>query len=181
MSGYTALHLASAYEERQQRESRIVKDIIAAAPRVGRLYIEIDAAKVHETEEWKDTKVGVVFDTHQVDGIHRPNSKTYVAGIEHIDAFGTRFFTHAARRGALNAAEVIALADGAPYNREMFDLHFPHAVQIPDIYHAYEHLGTLRHCAWHQDAPVGKAWYRAQKRRLKAGYLDDIGKFMLAA
>jgi len=38
-----ALYLAAAYEERQQRASRTIKDIIGAAPFVERLYIEIAA------------------------------------------------------------------------------------------------------------------------------------------
>jgi len=167
-----ARYLAAAYEERQQRACRTIKDIMGAAPFVERLYIEIDAAKFHAVDDWRDTKVGVVFDVRQVNGVQHVNDKTYVAGNEHIDAFGARFFAHAARRGVCNAREVIALADGAPYNWAMVDLHFPHAVQILDIYHAYEHLATLRHCAWREDDPVGRAWYRAQKRRLKAGYRD---------
>jgi len=167
-----ALYLASSYEERQQRESKAVAKILAAASRMDRLYIEIDAAKTHELDEWKDTKVGVVFNAVQVNDKQHAGTKTYVAGVENIELFGTRFFLHAARRGALNVRELIAIADGAPYNWAMFDMHFPHAIQILDIYHAYEHLGTLRHCAWRDDDPVGRAWYRAQKRRLKTGYLD---------
>ena len=49
---------------------------------------------------------------------------------------------------------------------------FPNAVQILDLYHAYEHLSAVRHCCWRDDDPVGLAWYRAQKRRLKAGNLN---------
>jgi hypothetical protein len=167
-----ALHLAACYERWQQHQQDDPSAIQPDPKAPERLYVEIDAAKAPEPDEWKDVKVGVVFDVAVVNGAQCIGTKTYIAGLEHIAVFTGRFAAHALRRNAAAARLIIALADGAPYNWEMISAIFPNAVQILDIYHAYEHLSTLRHCCWHDDDPLGPAWYRAQKRRLKAGNLN---------
>ena len=47
-------------------------------PAPQRLYVEIDAAKTPEPDEWKDMKVGVVFDVSVADGTQQIGTKTYI-------------------------------------------------------------------------------------------------------
>jgi hypothetical protein len=56
------------------------------------------------------------------------------------------------------AKEVIVLADGARYNRTIAQTHFPEAIHIVDLFHAYEHLTTLAQTLWGPEAKAPKAW-----------------------
>ena len=57
--------------------------------------------------------------------------------------FVTRIYGEALRRGLQQARQVVVIADGARYNWEIAELHFPDAMQIVDLYHARQHLHAL--------------------------------------
>ncbi len=66
------------------------------------------------------------------------------------------------------------MTDGARYNHTITQTHFPQAVHIVDLFHAYEHLTTLAQLRWGPEAKAPKAW----RDLLEAG---DIGRLLRQA
>ena len=110
----------------------------------------------------REVKLGCVFTQVGLDKKGRPQrepeSTTYVGAIESSALFGWRIYAEALRRGLAQAKTVIALTDGARYNRTIVQTHFPQAVHIVDLFHAYEHLTAIAQILWGQEAKAPKAW-----------------------
>lgn len=110
----------------------------------------------------REAKLGCVFTQVGVDDAGRPqrepDSTTYVGAIESSACFGWRLYAEAVRRGLDRAQQVIALTDGARYNHTLVRLHFPTAVHIVDLFHAYEHLTLLAQVRWGPEAKAPPAW-----------------------
>jgi hypothetical protein len=94
-----------------------------------------------------------------------------VGAIESSTLFGWRIYAEALRRGLEQAKTVVVLTDGARYNHTIIQTHFPQAVHIVDLFHAYEHLTALAQILWGQEAKAPQAW----RHRLEAG---DIGRLV---
>ena len=77
-----------------------------------------------------------------------PHSTTYVGAIESSTLFGWRIYAEALRRGLEQAQTVVVLTDGARYNHTITQTHFPQAVHIVDLFHAYEHLTARAQILW---------------------------------
>lgn len=126
------------------------------------------------TSRTREVKLGCVFTQIGVDAKGHPqreaDSTTYVGAIETSTCFGWRIFAEAQRRGLAQAQLVIVLTDGARYNRTIAQTHFPKAIHIVDLYHAYEHLNQVAQLLWGSEAKTPKKW----KRLLKAGKIADL-------
>jgi hypothetical protein len=126
----------------------------------------------------REAKLGCVFTQVGLDkeGYPQrdPDSTTYVGAIESSTLFGWRMYAEALRRGLNQAKTVIALTDGARYNRTIVQTHFPEAVHIVDLFHAYEHLTAIAQVRWGQEAKAPKTW----RDLLEAG---DIGRLVRQA
>lgn len=122
----------------------------------------------------REAKLGCVFTQTGLDKEGRPqrdpDSTTYVGAIETSTLFGWRMYAEALRRGLEQAQQVIALTDGARYNRTIIQTHFPQAVHIVDLFHSYEHLNTIAHVFWGQDVKAPKAW----RDLLEAGDIERL-------
>jgi hypothetical protein len=122
----------------------------------------------------REAKLGCVFTQVGLDKEGYPqrdsNSTTYVGAIESSALFGWRMYAEALRRGRNRAKTVIALTDGARYNRTIVQTHFPEAIHIVDLFHAYEHLSTLAQLRWGPEAKAPKAW----RDLLEAGQIDRL-------
>lgn len=148
-----------------------------AAPRRPKFYVSFDGTGVpvrpaelvgrrgKQTDgsaRTREAKLGCVFTQVGVDREgrpqHDPDSTIYVGAIESSTLFGWRIYAEALRRGLAQAQHVIVLTDGARYNRTLAQTHFPGAVHIVDLFHAYEHLTTLAQILWGQDAKAPQAW-----------------------
>jgi hypothetical protein len=110
----------------------------------------------------REAKLGCVFTQVGLDRKGRPqrdpDSTTYVGAIESSTLFGWRIYAEAPRRGLEQAPTVIVLTDGARYNHTIVETHFPQAVHIVDLFHAYEHLTTLAQTLGGPEAKAPKAW-----------------------
>ena len=110
----------------------------------------------------REAKLGCVFTQVGLDkdGCPQrdPDSTTYVGAIESSALFGWRIYAEALRRGLSQAQTVIALTDGARYNRTIVQTHFPEAIHIVDLFHAYEHLTAIAQLHWGPEAKAPKAW-----------------------
>jgi len=136
--------------------------LLDTSPGVPVLYIEYDGTGIPVTKKetqgrlgkqeggqakTREMKTGCIFTQHGIDDRGRPvrdkKSTTYFAAIESAEDFGRRVYAEATRRGAQNAGTVVILGDGAKWIWNIADTHFPHAVQIVDLYHAKEHVSDL--------------------------------------
>lgn len=128
----------------------------------------------------REVKLGCVFTQLGLDKEGRPqrdpDSTTYVGAIESSTLFGWRMYAEALRRGLKQAQTVIVLTDGQRYNRTITQTHFPGAVHIVDLFHAYEHLTLIARILWGPEAESPKAW----RNLLEAGdikrLVDKAGK-----
>ena len=122
----------------------------------------------------REAKLGCVFTQIGLDkeGYPQrdPDSTTSVGAIESSTLFGWRIYAEALRRGLAQAKEVIVLTDGARYNRTIAQTHFPEAVHIVDLFHAYEHLTAIAKILWGQEVKSPKAW----RDLLEAGDLSRL-------
>lgn len=122
----------------------------------------------------REAKLGCVFTQVGVDreGYPQrdPDSTTYVGAIESSTLFGWRLYAEALRRGLEQAKTVIVLPDGARYNYTIVQTHFPGAVHIVDLFHAYEHLTAIARILWGPEAKAPKAW----RDWLEAGNIDRL-------
>lgn len=95
----------------------------------------------------REVKVGCVFSQTIVDEDGRPRrdpaSTTHVGAIESSTDFGYRLHAEAVRRGMKCAGRVVALTDGAAYNKTIIQEHFPKAIHVLDYYHTKEHLADF--------------------------------------
>jgi len=98
----------------------------------------------------REAKLGCVFTqtTRDQEGrpIRDPNTTTYIGAIESSEAFGKRLFAEALRRGLYSHTQIVIITDGAQYNKSIAQLHFPNAVHIIDLYHAFQHIHQLVAC-----------------------------------
>jgi hypothetical protein len=110
----------------------------------------------------REAKLGCVFTQVGLDKEGRPqrdpDSTTYVGAIESSTLFGWRMYAEALRRGLDQAQTVIVLTDGQRYNHTITQTHFPEAVHIVDLFHAYEHLTLMAQILWGPEAQSLQAW-----------------------
>jgi hypothetical protein len=103
--------------------------------------------KANRKARTREMKLGCVFTqtTFDKDGkpIRDPASTSYVGAIENSSDFGHRIHAEAVRRGLLGARRVVALTDGAAYNKTIIAEHFPNAIHVLDFYHSTEHLAAF--------------------------------------
>jgi hypothetical protein len=106
------------------------------------LVVQIDGAKAHLEEGWKEIKVGAFFSCDRTHPEAEPAAVSYVADWQSADEFRQTLWQEALVRGAFSASAVAVVGDGAPWIWETASWLFPGAVQILDWYHLTEHLGT---------------------------------------
>ena len=72
-----------------------------------------------------------------------PDSTTHVASFDESVNFGGLIQQEAILRGMAYAKKVVVLGDGAVWIWEVARIYFPGAIQILDLYHAFEHVTEL--------------------------------------
>jgi hypothetical protein len=129
----------------------------------------------------REVKLGCVFTQTKLDtqGFPErdPASTTFVGAIESSADFGNRLHAEAVRRGVRQASRVVALTDGAAYNKTIIAEHFPHATHVIDLYHAREHLTEFIRDAARQ--PVHGALHLACQTLLDAGDIETLATTLL--
>jgi hypothetical protein len=129
----------------------------------GQLVVETDGVMVRYVDGWHEVKLGLVAGL--VD--HQLRAPSYVAARASPEQFGPRLLAEAARRGALEEIgwvgpvtrrglavlpEVVVLGDGAPWIWNLAAEQFGTRTEILDFYHATEHLWTVAHALYPEDA-----------------------------
>ena len=122
----------------------------------------------------REAKLGCVFTQVGLDREGRPqrepDSTTYVGAIESSELFGWRIYAEAVRRGLEQAQELIVLTDGARYNHTIARTHFPQAIHIVDLFHAFEHLNLMAQLLWGPERKTPQLW----RALLEAGEIRSL-------
>ena len=146
-----------------------------------RLYIAMDGvfAHVHE-RDWREIKVGCCYLTHPEPDRKHPDQfviravhLSYVTALAPAATFGWHLWCEAARRGVLDADEVIVVSDGAHWIWNLASEHFPGATQILDWYHASAYIGAAASAIWAEGGAERATWIKTQ--------LDDLWEGKVAA
>jgi len=134
------------------------------------------------TARTREAKLGCVFTQVGLDpeGYPQrdPDSTTYVGAIESSTLFGWRMYAEAVRRGLEQAKTVIALTDGQRYNHTIVQTHFPEAVHIVDLFHAFEHLTAMAQLLGGAEAKAPKAWRDLLEAGDVRGLVRKAGKHL---
>ncbi len=156
----------------------------APAP-IPKLYITIDGTGVptvpKETEgrrgkgedgraRTREVKLGCLFTQAGFDEQGRPardpHSSSYVAVVESAEKFGEALYAQAVRRHVQQAEKVIIIGDGARWIWNIADEHFPHAIQVVDLYHAREHLAGIAKGVFPTPGRARQRWLRTRLAKL---------------
>ena len=147
-----------------QERKEILRDqqLLRSEKTIPILYISYDGTGVPMTQEeltgrqgkggdglakTREVKLGCVFTqtTTDVRGlpVRDPDATSFVGAIESAEDFGWRIYGEAVRRGLSKAQEVVVLADGAQWIKNLAQMHFLEAKLIIDLYHARQHVSEL--------------------------------------
>lgn len=141
-----------------------------------RLYGSLDAAKVRieprakdgkkpeNTEAWRDMKVGCWYEAEPVPPVQRSTRQRdkferehavfraknlrYYCDILEADKFGQLMWGTGCQVKADLVPELVFVCDGAVWIWNLVKLHYPHAVQIVDWYHAADRLERVAQAAF---------------------------------
>jgi len=142
-----------------------------------RLVVSVDARSCHVAQEWRELKVGVIYETaaRGLDGKGQPPPPERVSCYAYFgsaEEFLKRFYVELERRGVFQAQEVVLLCDGAEWIWDRLPSLVPmgrKVVQILDFFHAAENLQKAVTAVYGEGSEAGKKLFRELRRRLKLG------------
>ena len=151
-----------------------------------RLYGSVDGGRVQtrapkgQPQPWRELKIGAWFQARgqppkTPDGQWsiQAHDITYYSDILTAEQFGILLWATGVERGAEAAGELIILGDGARWIWDLVDLHFPHAIQIVDWFHACEYLAPVAKYAF-KDKTQQDDWIHSVRDKLWHGELDAV-------
>jgi hypothetical protein len=154
----------------------------AATPAPERLYITMDGVLAHLHERgWSEVKVGCCYQTDSHVEPKRPetleiraHSLSYVSALVEAERFGDQLWQEAARRGVMEAAEVVVIGDGAHWIWNIAKAQFPQATQIVDWYHASGYVWKAATALWGEQELQRTDWTFRQLDRLWEGKVEEV-------
>ncbi len=128
----------------------------------------------------REVKLGCVFTQSTVDEEGYPkrdeDSTSYVGAIETTEAFGSRIYAEALGRGLERAQKVSVIGDGAPWIWNIAEEHFYGAIQIIDLYHAWQHYWNAARAAFGSDKKRLNPWVDNRRKELDQGEVEHVMK-----
>lgn len=135
-----------------------------------RLYGSLDGFQGRFDDGWHEVKAGVWW---TVDAKERTHPLRYYADTLPADQFSDLVWAHGFAVGAPVAADLVFIADGAPWIWNIVEQHFPNALQIVDFYHACGYLAQVASEAF-ADTPAAHAWFQTWRQALLEGCLSHV-------
>ena len=144
-------------EDREQQQAHSIQaagEVMKRMDRsLGRKGVSMDGTMIYiRDEEWKELKVGCVFDVVILSTVDPENKDTlelgharrnsYVSHLGRPEEFGRKLWTEAERRHWLQAADTKVVADGATWIWNLVHDYFYTSHQVVDWFHAKEHLAN---------------------------------------
>jgi hypothetical protein len=120
--------------------------------------------------EWREVKLLVIGDVVGEAGgeVHTANLSYFARMTDH-EAFGRQALGELDRRGTLEAATVVAVADGAEWIQGFVDLHRPDAVRVLDFAHALGYLARAGQEALGAGTATTSEWLATWAHELRHG------------
>jgi hypothetical protein len=152
----------------------------SAVPTRAALLVEVDGAMVHLDDDWHEVKVGLAAPlgpaTHTDPKTGRATlvmgPPSYGAGFETAELFWYRVYVAACRQGlgSVGLALIVVVGDGADwiwhYAARFLAVGTAPIVEIVDIYHNWEHRGTVAAAVFGAGTPAAFAWVDPLKVKL---------------
>ena len=172
-------------EEEQQEEIRrlyIELDGVLARMRRGSVLME-EKEKKRPGDIYREIKVGAIFPATRGRArselaagtfVDTADSITYVARRTTAQTFGPYLYALAQHCGIERAKQVVILGDGAAWIWRLVAEHFPHAVQIVDLWHAREHVWKVAHAVFGRGTPHEAAWAACACELLSEGKIEAL-------
>ena len=139
------------------------------------------------TSKTREVKLCVLWSAEQTDSegipVRDEGSASYSAAIESAaskdaqserSAFAERVFRETSRRRFDQVARQVAVADGALWIWNIIQESFPDAIQILDLFHAKEHLGTVGKEIFGPESEKTLPWIKKRHAELEDGKIDAI-------
>jgi hypothetical protein len=152
--------IGAAWAERERRLWAGEAPPVAERPR--QVQIGMDGVLIRIGKEWKEVKVGEVYQPKPKGGVGRIQ---YYATRGDAVAFGRRLRTLAQAEGVSFCRAVGTVGDGIDWIWQEAAKHFPRAEEILDYYHALQHLWQLAHARFGKPEEA-HAWIDQQQKRL---------------
>jgi len=160
------------------------------------MVIELDAWNIRERDHWGQTQAlqngGQKFSRwHWVYGATcfrldqrgqtaggRPliTERGFVMTRGGVEELEKQLWAEAVRRGVLQAALVLVIADGAAWIWNLVGDRFKGAKELLDFYHAAEHLWTVANTVYGTGSPKAKKWVEPLIHQLKDGQSAEVIK-----
>lgn len=145
------------------------------------LLVEVDGAQVHLDDDWHEVKVGLAAPLGPQTAVDPATGRetltagppSYCAGFETAETFWWRVYVAACRQGLGSAglALIVVLGDGAEwiwhYAPRFLAIGTTPIIEIVDIFHAWEHLGTVAAAVFGPGTPAAHAWLEPLKHQLR--------------
>jgi hypothetical protein len=146
--------------------------------------VSMDGAFVYIVgEEWKEVKVGCVFEYDQQQrychkskemiDVAQADQISYVAHLGGPEPLGKLLSAEAERRRYDQARQRVTVGDGAKWIWGISSEQFPTAQEIVDWYHAVEHLWTVAHLCF-PDKAQRERWLNQRKTELWTGQAQQV-------
>lgn len=164
-----------AAEDIARRWGKEELELAPNAERVGKdLVIEIDGAKAHLEEGWKEIKVGTCFSWDGTDPEAKPEAVSYCADWETAEQFRETLWQETVVRGVSGARAMAVIGDGAPWIWDLASHLYPYATQILDWYHLTEHLGAAAKVVHGERTPETTALVEQWKTEMWEGRSEGV-------
>lgn len=160
--------LAAAWAERERQ--LFAHQVAPPARRPWQLHVAMDGVFVLIGRDWKEAKVGEVYQRGADGGV---SPIQYYATLADSKRFGRRMRTVAQAEGMDYCRERALLGDGAEWIWQEGAKHFPQTDEIVDLFHVLEYLWAVARARW-PTAAAQKAWVDAQKKRLLANGVKQV-------
>jgi hypothetical protein len=124
--------------------------------------------------EWREAKLAAIGDVGADAGGVRTTDLSYFARMTDHETFGRQALGELDRRGTLDAATVVAVADGAEWIQGFVDLHRPDAVRVLDFAHAVGYLARAGQEAFGAGTAATSEWLATWAHELRHGEPDRV-------
>jgi hypothetical protein len=165
----TGVRIADAWDAR--RIQQMCGNLPAPETIPRRLFAAMDGVKIHVDGQWRDAKLGVVY---QRGNDRRISHSCFYASLERSHQFGPRMRVLADSYGAGLCPDLQVLGDGAEWIWNETSKHFAHCVETLDCYHLKDHVWAVAHARFGQDSPQSKAWMELQHQRLHSDRPGEV-------
>jgi hypothetical protein len=184
-----------ALEAKEVERANTTVDWEPAIPAAGdlgrRMGLSMDGFLIYiREEEWKEVKVGCLFDVVQrpyldpqtAEWMQRGHAvhTSYASHLGGPEDFGQKLWTEAQRRGFRQAFETEVVADAAAWIWNLVGDYFYDSYQLVDWYHGTEHVAKAAQLLYGEGSAATQHWRNEQETVLFEGQAEAVARTIVA-